>query len=199
MTPEDAGWCCRWMVSAGEGRGGKFAAWATEPVRVVDHDPAWAGRATLFAEEVGDLFARWLISDVLHVGSTAVPGLRAKPIIDLQAVSEDPAAALTAVGDAAAAAGWMFVPRELDQRAWRWLLVGIDAAARSRLAHLHLMPPGQERWRDQLLFRDRLRSSAGLRAEYAEIKAQAAADHSDDREAYGRAKKDFVLRVVAAG
>jgi len=101
---------------------------------VVDHDPAWAARATLFAEEVGDLFARWLISDVLHVGSTAVPGLRAKPIIDLQAVSEDPAAALTAVGDAAAAAGWMFVPRELDQRAWRWLLVCIDAAARSRLA-----------------------------------------------------------------
>jgi len=56
------------MVSAGEGRGGEFLAWATEPVRVVDHDPAWAARATLFAEEVGDLFARWLISDVLHVG-----------------------------------------------------------------------------------------------------------------------------------
>jgi GrpB-like predicted nucleotidyltransferase (UPF0157 family) len=166
---------------------------------VVDHDPAWAVRATHFADEIRVLFLEWLASDVLHVGSTAVPDLRAKPIIDLQAVSEDPAAAVAAVGDAAAASGWMFVPRELDQRPWRWLLVRTDANARSRLAHLHLMPPGQQRWRDQLLFRDRLRSNPQLRTEYAVVKQQAAADHPDDREAYGRAKKEFVLRVVAAG
>jgi GrpB-like predicted nucleotidyltransferase (UPF0157 family) len=166
---------------------------------VVDHDPAWAARATQFANEVRGLFLESLASDVLHVGSTAVPYLRAKPIIDLQAVSEHPAAAVAAVRDAAAAAGWVFVPRELDQRPWRWLLVRIDADARSRLAHLHLMPPGQDRWRDQLLFRDRLRSNPELRAEYAAVKQQAAADHAGDREAYGRAKQDFVLRVVAAG
>ena len=58
------------------------------------------------------------------------------------------------------------------------------------------MPPGQQRWRDQLLFRDRLRSSARLRDEYVRVKQQAAADHPEDREAYGRAKQEFVLRVV---
>jgi GrpB-like predicted nucleotidyltransferase (UPF0157 family) len=173
--------------------------WATEPVHVVDHDPAWADRAACFVDEVGGLFAGWLASEVVHVGSTAIPGLRAKPIIDLQAVSGDPAAALSAVEAAAAAAGWMFVPRELDQRSWQWFFVRVDADASSRLAHLHLMPPGQDRWRAQLLFRDRLRSSPRLRAEYAQVKLQAAIEHLDDREAYGRAKTEFVLRVVAAG
>jgi GrpB-like predicted nucleotidyltransferase (UPF0157 family) len=52
-------------------------------------------------------------------GPTSVPGLQAKPIIDLQAVSADPAAALVAVRERAVAARWMFVPRELDQRAGR--------------------------------------------------------------------------------
>jgi GrpB-like predicted nucleotidyltransferase (UPF0157 family) len=169
----------------------------TERVHVADYDPAWPGRAVEFAAEVRELFARWLVSEVLHVGSTSVPGLSAKPIIDLQAVAEDPASARRAGEDAAAAAGWMFVPRELDQRAWRWLFVRVGRDGGSRLAHLHLMPPGQQRWRDQLHFRDRLRTSARLRAEYVRIKRRAVSEHPDDREAYGRAKTEFVQRVVA--
>ncbi len=171
----------------------------TEPVQVVDPDPEWPGTAAGFATEIHELFSGWLTSDVLHVGSTSVPGLPAKPIIDLQTVSGDPSATLAAVGETAATAGWMFVPRELDQRAWRWLLVRVSADAATRLAHLHLMPPGQQRWSDQLLFRDRLRRSQLLRAEYVQVKRRAAAEHPDDREAYGRAKTEFVCRVIAAG
>jgi GrpB-like predicted nucleotidyltransferase (UPF0157 family) len=180
-------------TGAGEDR---FPAWATEPVHVVDPDPAWPGLAAGFAGEIEELFTGWLTTEVLHVGSTSVPGLPAKPIIDLQAVSQDPSAALAAVGKAAATSGWMFVPRELDRRAWRWLLVRVSPDAGSRLAHLHLMPPGQQRWWDQLLFRDRLRESRPLRDEYLQVKRRAAAEHPDDREAYGRAKSEFVLRVA---
>jgi GrpB-like predicted nucleotidyltransferase (UPF0157 family) len=168
-------------------------------VHVVDHDPAWADLAARSAGEVDELFAGWLRSDVIHVGSTSVPGLSAKPIIDLQAVSRDPEAALAAVGETAAGAGWMFVPRELDRRPWRWLFVRVSPDAGSRLAHLHLMPPGQGRWEEQLVFRDRLRSSPRLRAEYSRAKKRAAAEHPNDREAYGRAKQEFVLSVVAGG
>lgn len=201
LDPVGDGWFVHLVADPGvQGRsGGELPAWAAESVHVVDYDPSWPERAIGFAAEVGELFAGWLSTDVLHVGSTSVTGLQAKPIIDLQAVSADPAAALVAVREHAVAARWMFVPRELDQRAWRWLLVRVSADDQSRLAHLHLMPPGQDRWHEQLLFRDRLRSSASLRAEYAQLKRQAAADHPGDREAYGRAKKDFVLSVVAAG
>ena len=174
-------------------------AWATEPVRVLPPDPAWAPRGRAFAAEVRALFGERLVSDVLHVGSTSVPGLPAKPTIDLQAVSDDPAAAVAEVRDAAAEVGWAVVPRELDRRPWRWLLVRVGAGGRSRLAHLHLMPPGQSRWHEQLLFRDRLRASASLRAQYARVKTRAAKDHPHDREAYGRAKEAFVRGVILGG
>lgn len=171
-------------------------AWATEPILLVDHDPAWAQRARAFVAEVEALFAGRLISEVLHVGSTAVPGLRAKPIVDLQAGADDPDAAARDLEGTAASAGWLLVPPELDRRAWRRLFVRVDAHGRSRLAHLHLMPPGDDRWRAQLLFRDRLRADAGLRVEYVRIKDAAAVAHADDREAYTRAKDAFVRRVV---
>ncbi|CAA9270266.1 MAG: hypothetical protein AVDCRST_MAG54-2954 [uncultured Actinomycetospora sp.] len=77
----------------------------------------------------------------------------------------------------------MLVPRELDERPWRWLFVRVDPQGRSRLAHLHLMLPGLGRWDEQLHFRDRLRSSAELRAEYAALKQRLALEHHDDREA----------------
>ncbi|MHC1560318.1 GrpB family protein [Actinomycetospora sp. C-140] len=171
-------------------------AWATETVRLVEHDPAWADLAQQFASEVAALFDGWLASRIEHVGSTSVPGLRAKPIVDLQAVADDPASAVVAVGSAADAAGWKLVPRDLDRRPWRWFLVRVDATERTRLAHLHLMPPARDRWAEQLAFRDRLRADDGLRAEYAAVKDRAVADHPDDREAYGDAKAAFVRRVI---
>lgn len=179
------------------GAGGGFPAWAFEPVRLAEHDPAWQRQAQDFAGEVRELFGQHLSSDVVHVGSTAIPGLLAKPIIDLQAVSADPAQAVAAAGTKAAVARWMLVPRELDQRSWRWLFVRVDPEGRSRLAHLHLMPPGQARWDEQLRFRDRLRSSLELRAEYEALKQRLAVEHRDDREAYSAAKGAFVRRVVA--
>lgn len=171
-------------------------AWASEPVRLEAHDPAWAPRAREYAAKVAGLFAGHLTSEVLHVGSTAVPGLPAKPIVDLQALTAEPDTAVASVGSAAVATGWMPVPRELDRRPWRRLLVRVDATARHRLAHLNLMPPGQERWDAQLRFRDRLRADPDLRAEYAALKERSAADHPDDREAYTRAEEAFVRRAV---
>lgn len=174
----------------------ELPAWATEAIHVVEHDPNWVDQAARYAGEVSALFVDWLTSEVMHIGSTAVPDLPAKPIIDLQATADDPAAAIKAVAETAADDGWMFVPRPLDRRPWRWLLVRINSDASRRLAHLHLMPPHQQRWHDQVLFRDRLRSSAILRNEYTQLKRRAAAMSPVDREAYGRAKTEFVLMVL---
>jgi GrpB-like predicted nucleotidyltransferase (UPF0157 family) len=175
---------------------GSWPRWATEPVELVDSHGAWADLADGFAGEVRSLFSGWLSSDVVHVGSTAIPGLLAKPVIDLQAAAPDPSAAIAAVGHTLSTARWFLVPRRLDQRPWRWLLVRTDPDAQHRLAHLHLMRPGERRWHDQLVFRDRLRSDPALLTEYAELKASAAAAHQHDREAYTHAKAEFINRVL---
>ncbi len=163
----------------------------------MDPDPEWATKAECFAAEIRDLLGGWFSGPVAHVGSTAVPGLAAKPIIDLQATATDPAAAMAARQHALAAASWFFVPRELDQRAWRWFIVRADAAGRHRLAHLHLMRPDEPRWHEQLAFRDALRASPALTEEYARLKAHAAREHRNDREAYTDAKQAFVRRALS--
>lgn len=172
--------------------------WALEPVRIAGPDPAWPERAAEFAAELHSLLGRWLRSDVLHVGSTAIPGLAAKPVIDLMATAEDPDAAVASEQDAMAHASWFLVPPELDQRPWRRFVVRTDAAGQRRRAHLHLMWPGEPRWDEQLAFRDRLRAEPALAAEYATLKARAAAEHRADREAYTAAKATFVRRVLDA-
>lgn len=171
-------------------------AWAHEVVHLVDPDPQWPRLAAVYAEEARSLFKDWLNGPVVHIGSTAIPGLIAKPVIDLQAFVADPQAAIDAEREAMAAASWFFVSRELDQRSWRWFLVRTDVTGRHRRVHLHLMQPGESRWHDQVLFRDWLRQSPKLVGEYAAIKTAAAREHVHDREAYTQAKAAFVRRVL---
>lgn len=171
-------------------------AWAAEAVHISAPDPAWAERAEDFAAQLAGLLGGWLSGPVVHIGSTAVPDLPAKPVIDLQAIATDPAGAIAARRDAMAAASWFFVPRELDRRAWRWFVVRADPSGRHRLAHLHLMRSGDPRWRDQLAFRDTLRADPDLAREYARLKTEAATRHPHDREAYTEAKHAFVRRVL---
>lgn len=171
-------------------------AWALEPVRITGPDPAWPERAEELAAELHGLLGRWLRSDVLHIGSTAIPGLPAKPIIDLMATADDPDAAVANEQDAMADSSWFLVPPGLDQRPWRRFVVRTDTAARRRRAHLHLMRPGEPRWDEQLTFRDRLRAEPALAVEYATLKARAAAEHPADREAYTAAKATFVRHVL---
>lgn len=169
-----------------------WPAWATEAIEIADADPAWPARAAALIAGLEARLAPWLRGGVHHVGSTAVPGLAAKPILDLMAgvAALDSPAVAALVG-----AGWHLVPPELDARPWRRLLVEVTGGRRS--AHLHLMIAGSDRWLEQLRFRDRLRASPGLRAEYAALKRRLAGQHRGDREAYSRAKAAFVARHSA--
>lgn len=171
-------------------------AWAHERVRVLPADPGLFDRAAGFARELHAVLGDRLTGPVEHVGSTAVPGLAAKPVVDLQAATADPAAVVAERHDALVAARWHPVPPELDRRPWRALLVRVDPAGRHRLAHLHLMPTGEPRLAEQRRFRDRLRAAPHLAEQYARIKQEAALRHGDDREAYTRAKTEFVRRVL---
>lgn len=173
-----------------------WPAWATEEVHLAAPDPAWATNATHFAAEIRHLLDGWLSGPVVHVGSTAVADLTAKPIIDLQASAVDPAGAVAACNTTLAGASWFVVARELDQRPWRWFAVRTDASGRHRRAHLHLMRPGEPRWHQQIAFRDALRADPALAREYAALKANAARNHPHDREAYTEAKHAFIQRVL---
>lgn len=170
-----------------------WPAWATEDVHVADPDPSWQARGADLARELDAALAPWLVRAVEHVGSTSVPGLPAKPVLDLQAAVTDLACAPD-VADVLSPAGWHHVPPELDERPWRRFFV--LAPGDTRVAHLHLMPPDEPRWGEQLAFRDALRADPGLAARYAALKRELAVQHASDREAYTAAKEGFVREVL---
>jgi len=173
-------------------------AWAYEKAVVHPHDPRLAERASAERTELTELLAPWLVDGVEHVGSTAVPGLAAKPIIDLMASVTDTGIVVAKAGPRLAAAGWCYVPPELDQQPWRRFFVKPDPAGQRRIAHLHVIAAGQPRWTEQLAFRDALRRDDKLASDYADLKLRLAAEHCEDREAYSRGKAAFVAAALAA-
>jgi len=159
--------------------------WATETIEIQPPDAAWRRRGERERGRLEAQLGRWLVAGVEHVGSTAVPGLAAKPILDLQAAVAD----LRCAPSIAAVLGpehWHYVDPDLDARPWRRFF--IKASDGHRVAHLHVMTLGSARWSEQLAFRDALRADRRLVESYAAMKVALAAQHADDREAYSAAK-----------
>jgi GrpB-like predicted nucleotidyltransferase (UPF0157 family) len=171
-------------------------AWAYEKAEVRPHDPRLANLARADIAHLAELLGPWLVDGVEHCGSTAVPGLAAKPIIDLMASVTDPATVVAEAGPQLAADGWHYVPPELDQRPWRRFFVKPDATGQRRVAHLHVIQAGHPRWAEQLAFRDTLRRDDRLAKQYGDLKQRLAAEYPDDREAYTEAKTAFVTAAL---
>jgi GrpB-like predicted nucleotidyltransferase (UPF0157 family) len=170
-----------------------WPAWATQPVEIVEPDPNWPGLASQLIVDLRVRLAPWLGGEVEHVGSTAVPNLPAKPILDLMA----PIRSLDRAAESdttLAEAGWELVPPELDQRRWRRFHVLPDGDR--RFAHLQLVERTHPMTVEVLAFRDALRADAAAAAEYATLKRRLAATSADDREAYTRAKSTFVRSIL---
>jgi GrpB-like predicted nucleotidyltransferase (UPF0157 family) len=165
---------------------------ADEPVHVAEYDPAWPDR---FAEQqvlAAAILAPWLAAPIEHVGSTSVPGLPAKPVIDMLA----PVRSLALAQDAVARLqddGWVFWPEDPGRHYRLWFL---RPRPEARTHHLQVIEHDDPHARALLAFRDTLRADAGLRSQYAGLKKQLARQHRGNRNAYTNAKNEFVAQVL---
>ena len=180
--------------------------WAYEQPTVHPHDPRLIEQAEIERARLAELLRPWLAGGaggadgadgVEHVGSTSVPGLAAKPIIDLMASARDLDAVVEQAGERLWAAGWHYVPPDLDGRPWRRFFVKPDPSGQHRYAHLHVIGVGHPRWAQQIAFRDALRRDDDLARRYGDLKRRLAAEHPDDREAYTEAKAEFIAEALA--
>lgn len=159
-------------------------------VRLVAHQAGWSA---VFQGEKKRL-ARLLGASALaieHVGSTAVPDLMAKPIIDIAVA----VAGLGETGDwpqRLAAAEYAF----FGDREGRGEHFYAKGPGKERTLYLHVVPLNTERWSGYLKFRDALRGRAELRKEYEKIKLKLLAHYQDDRAAYTEAKAAFIRKVL---
>jgi GrpB-like predicted nucleotidyltransferase (UPF0157 family) len=161
-----------------------------EPIEAVPYDPAWPAtferwRARL-RSCLGDVAAR-----IEHVGSTSVPGLDAKPVVDIQVSVADLLDEHHYV-PGCEAAGLMF---RLRDDAHRYFRPPFD---QPRVVHVHVCAVGSAWERDHLLFRDFLRTHPDACDEYAATKRKAAALWRDDSMGYTETKSDFILPILDA-
>lgn len=166
--------------------------WRDEAVRVVPYDPAWPTLFAVEAQLVEDTIGAWVNGGIHHVGSTAVPGLAAKPIIDILVGVNDLSTSRPCIA-MLAPLGYLYAPYRTDEMHW---FCKPDPARRTH--HLHLVPTGSVRYRDELAFRDHLRTHPETAQAYAELKRSLAERFRHDREAYTEGKADFIAQVLGA-
>jgi GrpB-like predicted nucleotidyltransferase (UPF0157 family) len=166
----------------------------TPEVIVVEYDERWPA---LFEEErarILALISPW-VERIEHIGSTSVPGLGAKPIIDIMV-------GLRSLDDAREciprleSIGYEYIPKHeasLPER--RYFHKG--GTRRARTHHLHMVETTSCFWQRHLLFRDRLRADPALARRYYELKTELAARFPFDRDAYTSAKAPFIEELLS--
>ncbi len=160
-------------------------------IRIAPYDPAWpqafASERAALVEAIGS----WAVGGIHHVGSTAVPGLAAKPIVDILVGVEDPESA-RACFEPLAGLEYLYAPYLGEEMHWF-----CKPRPDRRTHHLHLAPVTGRRYADELAFRDRLRADAGTADRYANLKRDLADRFPEDREAYTEAKTDFIRDALS--
>ena len=158
-----------------------------DPVEVVEHDPRWAAMFQRERERLSTALGALAVA-IEHVGSTAVPGLAAKPVLDIMVGVEHtplPEDALRALGTL----GYQYrgdggIP---DKQYFR---------TSPRTRHLHVVPFGGEDWVRTLAFRDYLRAHPAAVREYEQLKRELARLHRTNRGAYVDGKAPFIRELL---
>ena len=162
------------------------------PVELCEPNPDYPQWYVEAAARLTDLLGN-LVVRTSHIGSTSVPGLVAKPIVDIL-FELDPAADPDAVVEVLTAHGWMLMARTTTPSLRLDLAQGYTPTGLAeRVFHLHVVHPGDH---DELRFRDWLRDHPDTQADYAALKRDLAQRYRYDRDAYTEAKTTFVQTVV---
>lgn len=163
------------------------------PIIIVEYDPRWLVVYEAERKQLTEILAG-RFADIQHIGSTSVPGLAAKPVIDI-------AVGLRSLADAAGCIsileknGYIYEPeleRALPERRFLWRVS--DTKQRY---HLHLAEIQNPVLANPILFRDYLRRHAEEAAEYGRLKAELAIKCVSDIGAYVDGKTEFVERILA--
>lgn len=172
-----------WSVTQGSERPG-------DVIEVVDYDEEWPVRFVSWQERLRTVLGGIALA-IEHVGSTSVPGLPAKPTIDVQ-VSVPDLDNESAYVPPIESLGLQLRSRDALHRYFR------PVPGAPREVHVHVCQAGSTWEQEHLLFRDYLREHSAAREAYSRTKCEAAARWADDPFAYTDAKSDIILQILAA-
>ncbi len=163
-------------------------------IAIVDYDPNWPH---LFEEEAARLRSaidQDLIVDIEHIGSTSVPGLAAKPVIDILVLVSSLDNARAKFVEPMQGLGYILAGANQKLNGM-FFIKGISRTEDKRSHHVHITKPGQGAWQG-LYFRKYLRTHPEEAARYAALKRELAERHEKDRFAYHQGKAVFINQAV---
>jgi len=159
-------------------------------IEIVDYDTDWPKKFETHAKIIADAIGGSALR-IEHVGSTSVPGLAAKPIIDILVVVAD-SADESAYLPQLEAAGYVLRVREPDWNEHRMFRTP------EQDVHIHIYSAGCQEIERNLTFRDRLRRNIDDRSRYEQTKRELAAKEWPDMNAYADAKAEVIESIIAA-
>ncbi len=159
-------------------------------VELVEHQEEWKDAARNCIEMLSSVLGGAAVA-IQHVGSTAIPDIHAKPIIDI-AVGVHSFDEVMEYRDELASLGIIF---HGEDNPGQLLFVIGDGEIRTH--HIHIVPYNGEAWCNYLIFRDYLCSNPGKAKAYDELKMQLAAMYADNRKAYTASKTSFIKDTIA--
>lgn len=160
---------------------------ARETIVLLPHDPRWLIDAASECARIAQACAPMVLR-VEHIGSTSIPDLIAKPVLDLMPIARDFEEAFACVEPMRALGYWY---------AGEWGISGRHFFVKGspRTHHAHMLADGSREARRHLALRDVLRTDAAMRDRYASLKQRLAGEFVDNREAYAEAKSSFMREV----
>jgi GrpB-like predicted nucleotidyltransferase (UPF0157 family) len=164
-----------------------------ESVTLSEYNPQWP---VMFEQEkafLNNLLGKWVIGSIEHVGSTAMPGMVAKPIIDIMVGVQSLEASRSAI-EVLSNNGYCFYPYKADVMHWF-----CKPSPHKRTHHLHLIPFESPLWHERITFRDHLRANPLAASDYAALKTHLAQQHNNDRELYTQKKWPFIKGIITNG
>ncbi len=174
----------------------RMAALDKERIAIVPYDESWPSVYTAIEKQIKVLMPRQLMQRIAHIGSTAVPGLSGKPIIDVQVEVSDLERVRTEIAPVMEEAGYEFHWRQTMGDAdpfYAWFIR--RNAQGERDAHVHMVGSGQAS-ADRIIFRDYLRAHADEAERYQALKTELAKRFPKDRAAYTASKTEYVNEVL---
>lgn len=163
------------------------------PIVIADYDPQWPNLYRIEAERLRAALGDLLVA-IEHVGSTSVPGLAAKPRIDIMPglASEDD---LDRTIEPITSLGFEYISKFEDEMPYRRLFTR-DLESGRIPVNIHTVAVGSEFWKRHLLFRDYLRSHLDVAEDYARLKRELAPQFEETND-YAEAKTEFIRSVEA--
>lgn len=166
-----------------------------DSVEIVPYNSSWPEDARIEIEKLTTVLPLNCIVDIQHVGSTAIPGLSAKPIIDIQIAAKSLEELKVIAIPALHKLGYEYWYDNPDPESM-FFVKGLPPFGEKRTHHVHIVEPTSKHWLEKIAFRDYLISHPEAAKEYERLKIKLAQQHTFDREEYTHAKANFINKVL---